>query len=335
MDAENSQPQVFTNEPEPELKRLIDQQGVVFRIEPMKTYLAHKQFIGASKLHDIITLTPLQYLYKWLNPPPETDATIFGSAFHTYILESKEYARLYDIFDPANRPLKDKNFQSKENRVWRDEWMTACEMRGTIMLPKEDDDTIKEMEKSLQSNPTTRNILNQTGVRELSIYTKVIWNNWTFYVKIRPDFVSLIKPVYFDLKTTRDASPAKNKFPSDSFRFGYDIKVALYFDILFKHWEKLIEWCIATYITIPTQSTQKLKRALIIAIEDSAPFDIAVYNVPEETMEMGRYRYHAAMDRFQTCLKSQKWPGYEIYGPDEQGIFDLYLPKYAQEEIVI
>lgn len=325
---------LFTNQPDPELEDLIDEQGVVFRVEPMKTYLAQKQFIGASKLHDIITLTPLQFIYRVLNPPEETEATLFGSALHTYILEPEKFNEAYDVYDPSLRPEKDKTFQSKQNKEWKENFHIACEMRGTIPISLEDLQRLDEMHKALSRNTTTNNILHQEGVKELSIYTKITYNDFTFYVKIRPDFVSLIRPFYLDLKKTRDASPEPNKFPADCFRFGYDIKCSLYYDILAEHWVSLNRFA-AGNPTPYLERVQDLKRALIIAIEDEAPFDIAVYNIPEVMLESGRYRYRAGLDRFKTCLQSQKWPGYEIYGANDQGIFDLVLPPWTNREIVI
>lgn len=336
--------QTFTNVPPEALKEQIDRNGIVFLFEPMKDYLAQKQFISSSMLHDMITLTPYQFIYKWTLPDEETEALIFGSAFHTYILEPEKFLDQYMVLLRRNLPEPDKNFVNTANKNYRNTLRMECEVDGKILLQEEDFSKLVMMKDRLATTGSTKNILSQQGLTEISIYTTVTWNERKYYIKLRPDRVSLIKPFYLDLKKTKDASPAMNKFPKDAFTYGYDIKVAFYFDVLKEHWEKLMRftnteplvWKYDTVNEVDVPEWVPLKRALIIAVEDEPPFDFSVFNIPDDTMEIGRYRYKQSLARFAECLDSGNWPGYEMMAEEGSGgIINLVLPKYAGEEIVI
>lgn len=327
----------FTNRPPADLKDQIDGEGVVFRIEPMEKYLAQDQFISAGKLHSMLTKTPKQFLYDWQTEAmlrkegteqDETAATILGSAMHTLILEEQNFNNEFIIFDPANRPEQDKGMTSKINRDWKAKFKAQAQINERTLLKIEDFDIVFNQATAVKDHPIASNILHQKGITELSIYTMVIWGDKSFYVRIRPDRVLYEKPNFIDLKRSRDASP--QEFARDAGKFGYDMKMALYKDILSYHWLKLM-----AFLNVDvTPANEALKHSIIIAVDNTAPYDVGIYPIPEVTHELGQYRYRAALDRFGRALEFQKWPGYEIYSED-RGLIPLILPPWYSKEIVI
>lgn len=320
----------FNNIPDSELKDRIDTEGAIFVQEEMSAYLGNYQFISAGKLTTILSSTPQDFIYELNNPKEDTEATINGSAFHTYLLENENFNKEFVALQRSKLPFPDKDFRTVANKDYKSQFIANAQMAGLKVVDEAFLATLEEMREALFSNKAAKNIFqDQVGIIELSIYTKIEWGNKTFYVKIRPDFISMLKPFYLDIKKTRCASPKKNKFPADAYTFGYDIKVALYFDILTQVWDKLMAFCKVEHPT-------PLKRSLIIAVEEEPPYKYVIYNVPEVTMELGRYRYRAALHRFAKCIETGDWPGYDVYAEENtHGIQDLILPNYAGAEIII
>lgn len=328
---------LFTNTPPPELKDQIDGEGVVFRIEPMEEYLAQDQFISAGKLHSMLTKTPKRWLYDWQIESifrkegieeEETAATILGSALHTLTMEKQYFENEFIVYNPEDRPEQSKGMTSTINKDWKAKFIAQAKIKGQRVLKQEDFEIVLNQSNAVNNHPIASNILQQNGVTELSIYTTVEWGGKAFYVRIRPDRILYEKPNFIDLKRSRDASP--NKFPKDAGEFGYDIKMALYKDILSMHWLRLLEFL---QVEI-TPANEALKHSIIIAVDNTPPHDIAIYPIPDVTHELGQYRYRAALDRFGKALESDEWPGFEIYSEDH-GLIPLILPPWYSKEIVI
>lgn len=329
--------ELFTNTPPPDLKDQIDGEGVVFRIEPMEKYLAQDQFISAGKLHSMLTTTPMQWLFNWQVESlsrkngveeQETPATYLGSAMHTLALEPQNFEKEFIIYSTADRPQQDKTMASTINKAWKAKFKAQAQINGQTLLKQEEFDIVSAQAKELQEHPIASNILQQKGVTELSIYTTVEWGDKIFYVRIRPDRILYEKPNFIDLKRSRDASP--QAFPNDAGKYGYDIKMSLYKDIISMHWLRLLE-----FLKIEvTPANEALKHSIIIAVDNTPPHDIGIYPIPEVTHTLGQYRYRAALDRFGKAMENDEWPGYEIYSED-QGLIPLILPPWYGKEIVI
>lgn len=323
---------IFDNQPTNNaLLDEINSNKVAFRIEPMEKYLAENQFISAGKVHDILTRTPRQFLYDWMQESAEqkeTEATLLGSALHTLILEPGEFQLRYIVYDTGNRPNPAMTMAAKVNQEWKADLEAEALITGKKIITQEQFEIISAQARQIKENEITADIFDQKAAIEVSIYTYMIVGNNKFYVKLRPDFVSLQRPFYLDIKRTKNASPEYSGFPRDAYKYGYDIKMAFYFDVIQTVFVDLLK-----FFAVPDLS-QQFKHSLILAVENDPPHNICLYRIPEEVMEIGRYRYRAGMDRFAQCLESQVWPGYGIYSEDH-GIVDLVLPPWAGKEIVI
>jgi len=115
--------------------------------------------------------------------------------------------------------------------------------------------------------------------------------------KCRPDWYSGSTVV--DLKTTTDASPAA--FARAVASFGYHIQQAHYMSGLFG-----------------------AERFVFIAVEKTAPYAVACYELDHAAVTLGRTMRDNAMEVIATCKAADSWPGY-----GDTSVQTLSLPGWA------
>ena len=59
------------------------------------------------------------------------------------------------------------------------------------------------------------------------------------------------------------------------------------------------------------QSTGKRPRFIFVALEKSAPYGIAVYEIDQESVENARLDYLDDLNRWITCRREGVYPGYD------------------------
>lgn len=115
--------------------------------------------------------------------------------------------------------------------------------------------------------------------------------NWTLNDRVcegTPDVFTRDRLV--DLKTTRDSSPYR--FSRDAQRYGYHAQLAWYLDGI-----------VSSGLGTP-------KAAFIVAVESSAPYPVTVFELTEQTLELGRRMYRLWFERLMVCEQSDTWPAY-------------------------
>jgi exodeoxyribonuclease VIII len=119
-----------------------------------------------------------------------------------------------------------------------------------------------------------------------------------------------------DLKTTEDAT--KEGFERSVAKWGYDVQVA--------HYEA----------TFTASEGMALDRFVFVAVEKSAPYEVAMFELPDVWLEMGRAKAKAARTIFAECIASGEWPGYttdiQILDPPTWLVF-AHEMKYEYGEI--
>ncbi len=111
-------------------------------------------------------------------------------------------------------------------------------------------------------------------------------------IKARPDYWSPNcgkRGMILDLKTTRDASAFA--FRGAVGRYGYHMQAA--------HYQKVLEIV-----------TRKAPAFVIVAIETSPPYALALYELDPHWIEEGRRKCREAKLNYVSCTGSQEWPGY-------------------------
>lgn len=49
---------------------------------------------------------------------------------------------------------------------------------------------------------------------------------------------------------------------------------------------------------------------MIVAVENDDPYDVVVYDVPQESIDAGRKAYRGWLAQLATCREKNEWPGY-------------------------
>lgn len=245
--------------------------------------------LSASTLKKLMR-SPLAY--KWaLDHPDHTSsaAQALGTAAHTAILEPAKLKTDYMLWDGGTR----------RGKAW-DEFK-ASNASKTILTADEFAD-VKAMYAAVRGFAPAARYL-QNGQAEVTLQ----WAMQGRAFRGRVDWITEIegRTVLVDLKTTRDARPFK--FGADAFKLGYHIQFALYCD----GWQAL---------------TGEMPAFVVLAVENQAPFEPAVFEVPEEVLERGREEYQRLLDTLNTCEATGHWP------PAAETEQRLTLPRWAYEQ---
>lgn len=111
------------------------------------------------------------------------------------------------------------------------------------------------------------------------------------------------QPLY-DFKTCVDASP--NACMKSVMNYGYDVQASHYLET----------WKAATGET---------RSFRFIFQEKTAPFEVCVIELSEDSLIMGRKRIKRAREIWRQCINSGHWPGYA------RGVHTIDLPEFYQE----
>lgn len=197
-------------------------------------------------------------------------------------------------------------------------WADLVEMNratndGKTIISAEDFDQISAMRDAVMAHKSAGALLApDRGMAELSAY----WRDpeTGALCRCRPDFLRK-DGLVVDLKTAIDASP--DGFSSAMNAIRYDVQAAFYLDGL------------REAIAQGREDLPAPKAFVFVAVEKTAPYAVATYLVPAETIEIGRREYRADLNRYAECAASNTWPGYG------DAIQPLGLPEWRlrREEI--
>ena len=248
-----------------------------------ENYHADTTHVSKSGL-DKINQSPAHYFYHYLDPDSEkeddTHAQIFGDAFHCAVLETHLFTtRFYVAPYKVDRRTKD----GKETFA---AWKEAA--KGKKIISRDDYQTILKMRASIHANPIC-NELFKTGIRE-KVFT---FKDPLFGVncKIKPDWIYGEKFLMVDLKSCLDASP--NGFRRSMIKFRYYVQNAFYSDGFLE------------------STGQHSSGFVFVAVEKNPPYNLGLYRLDQEDIEVGRSEYISNLEIYKRCLESGHWPGYE------------------------
>lgn len=269
-------------------------------------YHADKSYLSASGIKKI-KKSPLHFKEEIQS---QTDAMVFGSAYHTYILEPEIFEKEIFVFDPLKRPEPDKTFNSTLNK----EWKNNIYLTNKYVIDVEQFNQIKAMKKRLYSHIYARNLLKK-GVAEQSFFVEATtFEDLPINIKIRPDYIKENKRIVVDLKTTSDASELG--FQKNAAQYDYHIQAALYADIMEQYKGDKMPWSF-----------------IFIAQEKTSPYAFGIYEASNQFISQGRYEYEQLIMLYQRCKDKDKWPGYQVFVENKFGIKELSLPPWAIREI--
>ena len=277
-------------------------------------YHSKKEYISCSGLKKL-KKSPLHYKEE---ENKETDALLFGSQYHTFILENElfdhEYFRFSDreIFDILIGEGSKSPRATNKYKDWFNDEMVKANGKPTV-----DDATIKTLEKMRERIIRHRyaNSLISGGEAEMSVYCEItIMTGQKILVKIRPDYFKKEKRIITDLKTTTDASI--HGFPRNAADYDYHLQASLYSDIMSAVEGKEMPW-----------------NFFFVAQEKNSPYAFNIFESGSQFMAQGRYEYEQLLMLYAYCLEKNHWPGYQVFTENKFGVNELNLPAYSIHEI--
>lgn len=249
--------------------------------------------------------------YQWAKSHPKKSRTFdIGHAVHAKVLGVGAGIVTY----PAEHLTAGGNVSTKAATVaWEDEQRS----NGLTIVTPSDLARVDAMAESVLAHPTARLFLEVCTMREVSVFADVDG------VPCRARFDALSdvtrNGVYAaDLKTTEDAT--KSGFESSVKRYGYDVQVAHY-DAVHK-----------------AATGNPVDRFLLIAVEKSGPYEVAVFELPELWRQMGATKAAEARRIYAECVESGVWPGYDTevtyLDPPAWAVIDFEM-NYDNQEIEV
>jgi exodeoxyribonuclease VIII len=260
-------------------------------------YSALKAINWSSLKH--LDVSPRAFQHNLQSPEKSTEARELGTALHCAILEPVVFAARYtvmpdfgDLRAVEGRTTKEEGKANKERRA---EWLAAHQ--GATILDAADAERIAQMSASVRGHRAALAAI--AGAKE----QVVTWTDPTTDLACRGRLDAITDGVC-DVKTAVDVSP--RGFGLAAARYLYHGQLAFYHDGL-----------------IHSGRMDPRRLPLLVAVQNRAPWDVAVYNMQSEHVEAGRLLYQRLLRRLAECAAADWWPG---VAPE---ITPLRLPEWA------
>lgn len=263
----------------------------IYRDVPNEIYHQRHAGLVSKGALDEFHRSPLHYK-AWLTAPDgDTEALLFGRAFHCALLEPERYSAEF-----ASEPdFGDCRF--KENKAARDAWRAAHQ--GATLISADVSIHVAEMVKAVRAHE-----LAGLMIREGEPETTIVWEDpfTGLRCKTRPDYHVKSRRMCVDFKSTLDASAAH--FARDVAKYTYHAQDALYR---------------AGFAAV----NERIEHFIFVAVEKVPPYAVAIHSLDEDAVARGFSRVRGDIDRLAECIKADTWPGYP---PNIQSIS---LPPWA------
>lgn len=230
---------------------------------------------------------PKKYRHHSVKAPKDTPAMKMGRVSHVAALEPERFRASIAVWDGPRREGKD----------WDDFRLRHA---GKELLTVDEHETCLAISKAIEGEPEARRYLTNGGSEVTMLWkhpVSVETSAGKFEIaeiecKGRIDFDS--QDAIVDLKTTRDASP--EEFGKQANSLGYFTQAAWYVD------------------GYAFASGGIVKPYVIVAVENTEPYVVQVYELTKEDLQLGRIEYRAWLDKLAFCRAHNFWPGYSHDG---------------------
>lgn len=244
----------------------------------MQNYHQDTSHISKSGL-DLIRKSPAKYHYKYLSglyKEKKTDALIFGSAFHTIVLEPElfqsQFVIMPDFYGTGSVKAKQEfiNTHVGKEFISMDTYVKITGMRDSIL-----------------AHEIAGPLICANGLIEKT-FTWVD-HDTNVNCKCKPDKFTYEKKIILDLKSTESADETDFMFSAKKYR--YYVQASFYFDGL-------------------EANGLKPELFVFIAVEKEPPFLVNCFFYGENSMDYGRETYKEDLYVYKRCLEENKFIGY-------------------------
>lgn len=243
-------------------------------------YHGHKESYSRSALMEF-KKSPYRYWANYLNPDKPTrevtEAMIFGSAFHEFILEHELFYSHY-----AAIPM-DIDRRTKKGKEAYEDFLKE----GKQLFTYKQMEQLNSMRNALGKHSKAMQLIEGATYEQSYFWTDP---ESELIVKARPDI--LHTNMIVDLKTCADASP--RAFQRAMVDGGYHMQGAMIRD------------------AVRTLEGRDISAVINIAIEKIYPFSIGIYIIDEYALDAGEAEYKAILLSLKHAIAYNEFPGYEV-----------------------
>jgi hypothetical protein len=259
----------------------------------------HGRYLGvvSKSALDLVNRSPAHYK-AWADgddvedEDEESDALLFGRAFHCSLLEPERYAKTF-AFEPDFGDCR-----KKDNKAVRDAW--RADHASHELIPEGAGRAIERMVASVRAHPLAGKMVREEGESELTLSWKD--EETGLLCKSRADYYVRRLRMVLDAKSALNAS--YKAFRRDIPKYRYHVQDALYR---------------AGFAAIE----EPIQHFVFIAVEKTPPFAVALYTLDADAIGKGYSAARRDMEKLAECVASNEFPGYP------PGITEIELPEWA------
>jgi PDDEXK-like domain of unknown function (DUF3799) len=260
---------------------------------PDSVYHARRLGLASKSMLDRVRVSPKHYLEAVHGPArASTPAMVLGSALHCALFEPARFETSF-----SSEPVFG-DCRKTDNKRARDEWRRAN--AGKTIVDSDDLRTVVSMCEALRAHPIAGRLL-FGGEPEVTLRWQD--SDTGLECKGRVDYLRRDRKLALDLKSTEDVR--LDAFRKTVARFGYHRQEAMYRDAF-------------------AALGEPLEHFAFVAVEKTAPYDVAVYTLDLASVAKGRVTIREDLGRLADCIATDRWPGHS----DE--IQTLSLPDWAE-----
>lgn len=263
---------------------------------------------ASNSMLKVIAESEFPSLAKWkLDNQKETDALLFGRAFHVMNESRDAFAQVYAVVpeDAPKRPsqrqiaAKKPSAETLDAIAWWD--VFEASIKGKELVERKDYDRMKAMFESIQEHAEIKEYLSERTEFEISAFSKI--NGVP--VKSRGD--ALNGAGFMDWKSIDGIETARIKKAINDRR--YYMQHPFYLDV-FEH---------------AGLTAQDFRFAFI---DKNPPHLCRVVRLPPMVVAYGRREYQRALTMYEDCMLFDHWPG------PEQVTEEIGLPNYEMKKVM-
>lgn len=249
-----------------DLSQFSPQAGCIYRNLPNELYHGLLDWLSSSGLKKV--LRSVEYFYHCsIEDRSPSIALERGSAFHSGV-EGLINKGNMDQFEREVKSHKDKTIATKD---WH---QVKSDNPGCYVIPAADRvDAYQMAERAYGYGKRLRLWIN--GHTELSFF----WIDAITGIKckVRTDFISFSRGIIVDHKSTKSIDPSE--FKSSIFKYNYDLSAGMYIDGVLQCSGVLID------------------HFLFNCVNNTAPFETAVYEMGQNLIKRGISRYRDCLEK--------------------------------------
>ncbi len=230
-----------------------------------------------------------------------------GSMLHSAMLEPHLLHEKYVADDEIIEKVMKEKPETKKVRataLYKEQKKELVDSGKTVIC-YEDWERMKIQVDNLWSHPVAKNLLN-AGIAESSIYARDPETG--LLCRIRIDRM-LNDGILIDLKSSGTGID-EDEWSKKIFNMNYHVQAAFY--------NAVASWAFGA----------QFDKFIHICVENTPPYDVAIWKIDFGTLELGEYIFRKELDRLAQCIETDKFPGYSTR------INNISVPHWAfQKEI--